>query len=376
MLLMPINVNEPAQFTRKAWYTGSDAIVKGQGLCFDMDYGTATSKDFSRGNRVEKPTTSNNLFFAGVAAASYAAVSGGQCIDILMPGSVCEIAALVTTTVGSTRLTAIAGSGNGGYFGEAGLPGIGTAVALQTTAVIAADTDLSDGIFFSSLDGSATYTTASKTVTKTGAFANLPNGITSADRIYVHILGGATTDTAVNQITQGRYLVASKTSDDAVVLVESAGANDCDIAFVAVRGNPTVLAKLEGAPIGGTQSGLVEWVSPDSANTAQSLMVGGTTIVFGGVDIDAECGGTLADGSFPGLLKRFVLKAAVTTSAFAVVVTTGAVVDASQASMTLGYSADTLAKVSLTSAGEAVVLYWGGNAWTAVNWTATAGLIT
>lgn len=351
------------------FFTGSTAIVRGQGLCYDRDYGTAADAEGRRGNYVEVPTTSNNMGFAGVAVRDYPAVTGGQPIQIYVPGSICPVSNIIATTVNATRLTCLAAST--GVFSTHGFPGRGTALALQTKAVIAATTDLSAGVFFSSLDGTATYTTATKTVTKTNAFQYVPDGITSADGIYVHILAGATSGTGADQITPGKYLVASKTSASAVVLVDSAGAADVDINFCAVRGNPTVMALL----MDGEESGLTEWVSPDSGGAAQ-FMVGGYSRIFGGIALAADSTATLANGTFIYDRKGISLVGALGSNNYVVTVTTGVVVDASQASMTLGYSADTLATLTFNQDGETAMLIWNGAAWALTGWTATAGLVT
>jgi len=114
------------------WFTGSTALLEGQGVCYDFDSGTATAYDGKRLNRVELPSQTNNRWFAGVARRAYAASSGGQFIEIYGPGSTCNILSKVSNTLGSGRTTCIAGGTYAGYFERAGFEGKGSAIPLQT----------------------------------------------------------------------------------------------------------------------------------------------------------------------------------------------------------------------------------------------------
>jgi hypothetical protein len=78
---------------------------------------------------VEKPSTTNNLHFAGVAAQGYVANASGQWIDIIEPGCVAEVYAYKSCTIGVTQITAAAGQY---YFYTQGFLGRGSALALQT----------------------------------------------------------------------------------------------------------------------------------------------------------------------------------------------------------------------------------------------------
>lgn len=354
---------------RKVFFSGSTALQKGQGLCYARDYVTTTTGQTAadayggRDKIVELPDNSNNLWFAGVAADDYEAVSGGKWIEICEPGSVCRIGILAATTIGSTRLTAIAGLGNegSGRFGPAGFIGRGSAVALQTVAAVTGPTDYSIAPISSSIDGSATYTSASKTVTKTGAFANVPATANLQGNEYIYVIGGATDNAggATGTVaTVGRYKIVTKTSDDAVIVETAIASGNIDLAFYCVRGNPTVLAKLDE----GAQSGLVEYVSPNAATAAMTCMVGGTTRFFGGFDLDgADATFTLADATQPGLRKAFQLLAAITTNDVQITVTSGLVIDPSQANPSAVYGA--LAGIEMDAAADYVLLEWCQSKW-------------
>jgi hypothetical protein len=136
-----VSHNQAKTIVKKVFFTGSTAVSKGMGYCYERDYysaatnETATDPCQKRDVRVELPSNANNLAFAGVAMHSYAAKTGGQWIEIAEPGSVCKILTTVATVLASnTRVTCEAGGSNAGKFGTVGLPGRGTAITMQTDA--------------------------------------------------------------------------------------------------------------------------------------------------------------------------------------------------------------------------------------------------
>lgn len=318
---MSQNVIRPTIKTRanplRVWFTGTTALKQGQLVCYDRDYGTAADADGTRDNYVEIASTSNNYNVAGVCAQDYAANPGGQMIEIYEPGSVCMISTLIATTVNATKLTALVGvSGVSGRFGAAAYGGRGTARALQTVAAISSSTDTTPGPIGSSLDGSATWTAATRTLTKTSAFTNAAAG----DKV---IVVGAVVSASTTVGTMGEYTVESVTSANAVVLTTSIMASDGTASFYLVRGNPAVLALLED----GEESGLQEWITPytdGSGTTAVPSMVGGYTNIFGGFTLaTGNAIDTLANGTFIGQKKGWKLLGALTTSDYVVTVTEG-----------------------------------------------------
>ena len=114
------------------WFEGTTALLEGQGVCYNWDYGTATDADGRRSNRVEVPTILNAPYFAGVAARAYSAKSTGQLIEIYLPGSLCNVLAKKSLTIGVGRVTCQAGGTLAGYFTAEGFEGQGSAVPLQT----------------------------------------------------------------------------------------------------------------------------------------------------------------------------------------------------------------------------------------------------
>jgi hypothetical protein len=84
-------------------------------------------------NRVEVPAILNAPYFAGVAAAAYSAVTGGQMIEIWLPGSLCNILSYASTTIGVGRLTFEVGGTYAGYFRDTeGFAGQGSCTPMQT----------------------------------------------------------------------------------------------------------------------------------------------------------------------------------------------------------------------------------------------------
>lgn len=67
-----------------------------------------------------------------------------------------------------------------------------------------------------------TYTDASKTLTKTGAFAG-----------YTYAVGDTILVNGGTGVTKGRYRIASKTNDDTIVLHDDIGASTADVSLVA-----------------------------------------------------------------------------------------------------------------------------------------------
>lgn len=135
---MNFSINAPQKqgFTKSAWvwFEGSTALNEGQAVCYNWDYGTAASIDARRTNRVELPAILNAPYFAGVAARAYSANTGGQLIEIFLPGSTCNVWSCVANTIGTGVSTFEVGTGGdgAGFFGRGGFPGKGTVTPLQT----------------------------------------------------------------------------------------------------------------------------------------------------------------------------------------------------------------------------------------------------
>lgn len=140
---LSINAHEKLGNTRSlwVWFSGSTALLEGQGVCYLWDgiaadsLSAATVSDARRYNWVEMPSVDNNMHFAGVAARAYSANTGGQLIEVFAPGSICPILLKQDVVLGTTlRVTCEAGGTYAGYFRDPGFQGEGSAVPLQTVS--------------------------------------------------------------------------------------------------------------------------------------------------------------------------------------------------------------------------------------------------
>jgi hypothetical protein len=319
------------------WYEGDDALYEGEGVCYNSDYGTATTADARRTNHVERPSSSNNRRFAGVAARDYKARLGGQMVEINNPGSVCNIALGADTVVDTGMLTCQAG-GAAGRFSDAGFIGRGSAIPLQTVTGVL-ESDKTGGAWSLATDG-VTLTVASTT------------GVSAGDTVVFLASEDEGTSKA---IIPGKYTVSSVTDATTLVLTATAVGATPGAALTCsgyiYTGNPKALALL----LDGEESGLVEWLSPPNAGSADfAHMVGGISYVNGGVTLAADCDIDLADGTIFGEKKGVILKGTLTTNDLTV--------DLDTAGMTLaGNETTALAEINaMDAAGDACFLQWNG----------------
>ncbi len=124
-----------AVFSQWVWFEGATALLEGQAVCFNFDSGTETDPDARRFARVEVPSITNSLYFAGVCSRPYAASSTKQLIEIYLPGSICKVLVGSDTVLGAARLTFEITSvvATNGTFINEGMEGEGSCVPLQTT---------------------------------------------------------------------------------------------------------------------------------------------------------------------------------------------------------------------------------------------------
>ncbi len=194
---------------RRVFHTGTTAILKGIGVAYDMDRGTAADVEGERGNFVEAISTTNHREFAGVTIQAYAANAAGQMITICEPGGICEVAVCRDTTVNVTRLGCIASSiGIGHFTSDAGFVGRGGAIALQTQA---------SGSLAEDFDDVATIGTDKITLTDAGG--DYVNAAVAAGDI-VYIFGGE--DDGTTTIVPIETTVASVTSATVLILTDAA----------------------------------------------------------------------------------------------------------------------------------------------------------
>lgn len=351
---MDKSVNAPVQspnvITEWVWYTGTDKIRKGEALCYEAAYGTATEYDGRRHNYVARPTSANANAFAGVAACDHIASATGQLVEIYVPGSKgVEVALGADTVVGTGILTFQAGGGNGaaGRFVKAGFLGRGSIVPRQTvTAVLEA-----------SMTGAWSLATDGKTLTVSSTA-----GISAGDAV---VLLGGEDEGSDKAIIPGRYTVASITSSTVLVLTASAvgatpgGALTCT--GYAFTGNPTCQADL----LDGEESGGVEFIAPPNTGAADSLtfMPSGVTYILGGITIGtADANGALADGAAYGQKKGFYCLGTLTTKDATVTPATAGLQNAVNDSIASAGDGTplALAKAGFDAANEFLFLVWYG----------------
>lgn len=126
--------------TKRVFFTGSTALNEGMGVCYDDDRtteGAATVVVTERATHVELPSVTNNEAFAGVAATTYSAKTGGQWITINEPGSYCNVRVSVSATI-NNYYTCLVADGDFGKFCYT--PGAGSFYALQTADGSSTDT--------------------------------------------------------------------------------------------------------------------------------------------------------------------------------------------------------------------------------------------
>ncbi len=334
------------------WYGGSDALFQGEGVCYNTDYGTATAVNARRGNRVERPSSSNNNAFAGVAARDYSAKSGGQFIEINCPGSKGVMVALgANVAINTGILSFTAGSGSeAGRFVKAGYRGRGSIVPRQTVAA---------AIILASMTGGWSLATDGVTLTVSDT-----DDLSVGDTVV--LLGGENEGDS-KAIVPGKYTVSSITSGTVLVLSSSAVGATPGAALTctgyAYTGNPKCLADL----LDGDECGGVEFISPpntgDDDGDGLSFMSGGVSYICGGVTIATEdANGALADGAFFGQKKGFVCLGALTTNDAQVTLTTaGEQVTVNDAIETAGDGSPlALLEATFDAANEFLHLQWWG----------------
>jgi len=324
------------------WYSGADALFEGEPVCYNSDYGTATAVDGRRHNHVERPSTSNNRSFAGVAVRDYHAVSGGQFIEIAVPGSKgVNVALGVDTVIGTGVLVFTAGAGSACRFVSGKYLGRGAAVPRQTvTALIE-----------SGMTGTWSLATDGKTLTVADT-----TGLAAGDTV---VLLSSEVEDATKKVTPGKYTVASVTDGTTLVLATSAVADTPAAAITctgyAYTGNPKCQADL----LTGDESGGAEFVTAVNAGVVGlPYMVGGITYLCA-TDISADADVTFAQGTLPGETKAFLCLGTVGTSDYTIdLATNGLDIDGDSA----------LAEVNaIDAAGDGAYLIFTGSRWRCVD---------
>ncbi len=325
------------------WYSGTDAISKGEAVCYDTDYGTATANEGRRQNQVERPSLSNNKAFAGVAARDYSAKTGGQFIEAYMPGSKgVPVALAVDTVINTGVLSFVAGASGShrGRFYTGKYLGRGSIIPRQTvTAVLEASMT---GAWSVDKDDGKTITVSDTT------------DLSAGDTVV--LVGGEKEEAADKYVKPGKYVISSITDATHLVLtascLEGSPAADVTATGYAYTGNPTCQADL----LTGDECGGVEFASlPNTGGDDQTYMVGGVTYICGGLTLAADAEFELAQGTLPGEQKAFICLGTLTTE--------DAVVDLASAGVQMDGSSALAEVNAINAAADAWYGQFNGAKW-------------
>lgn len=293
---------QPTVKEKWVYFTGSASTTydQGIGLCYNRDYGTEGDVDWERDQRVEIPSTSNNLAFAGVLTKKvvFSANQTSRWVKIYEPGSVCKFKAGANTTLNTGYLTCLAGGGdNTSVFLAKGFLGRGSVIPLQTNTTLLES--VQDGTGSIATDG---FTV---TVTASGDWTVLQ------DRMIIL----ASEDEGSSKIgAVGSYKITSLTSGTEVIINDSStingatpdGALTCS--YIVPDGDNDLV---EGYLCDGAESGLITWVSPPNAgDTDAAPMMGGVTYVNGGITLTADFDFDLPNGTIYDEKIGFILMGA------------------------------------------------------------------
>ncbi len=339
-------------------YKGTAALKKGHGMCFDLDYYTATTGQAvtdafgARGLKVvQRPLNSNNGAFAGVLTQNYPArASGLQLVELALPGGCAMISQRIASTINAGLLTCVVGeddSGNvtgiNGVFGHGGFPGRGSAIPLQTLAAAT----LGD-LAFQNLLGTATsvYDSGTGLTTITMTAAGTALGYVSAAvacaGYEVTVWGGATAaDSTTERCPSGVYpCVKALTADTFTVTGDTGnGALTINIAKIDMLR----LAYL----MEGRESGLSCPFLPETAAVITPVIDSGMIIVLGGLTMAADCEPVVNDGTIPGQRLGFYMLATVVTGEMLWNITSA-----------MDQIEGTLATIEMNTAGEHAWFEW------------------
>lgn len=332
------------------WYEGTDALFEGEGVCYNTDYGTVTAKDGRRNNRVERPSSSNNMAFAGVALRDYAACSTGQQIEIAAPGSRGVNVALAVDTVSDTGILSfqVGGGSGAGRFYTGKYRGRGSIVPRQTVTAL--------------LEGGMTGATMSVDATDGVTVTVADSSDYTAGDTLVIVAGE---DDATGVWTFGKYTIASITDGTTIVLsstcLSTLSTGSLTLTGYIYTGNARCQADL----LEGDESGGIEFLDiPNAGVVGVTHMVGGVSYIPGVTALAADADVTFAQGTRPGEQKAFIVLGTVGTSDVVIdLATNGIKQDGSTGMQEID---------DLDTAADAVYLVFDGVVWHTLGFTGCA----
>jgi hypothetical protein len=247
MTSQALNAHEKkkATISKWVWFEGATALLEGQAVCYNWDFGTAENEDARRFARVEVPSTTNAQHFAGVCAQAHAARTGGRMIEIYVPGSICNVLSRASTTIGVGRLTfeITAATATNGTFRYSGLEGEGSGIPLQTVdrsntaglCLMKLDppgrpsgglevVQLVDNTAFTCMVGGTTLLTGATLTNGNATFTLADGAIDGLRKKFGVITTEIATNDAVITVTSGR---THALADSTLASVTFAGASTC-----------------------------------------------------------------------------------------------------------------------------------------------------
>jgi len=346
------------------FFTGSTSYDRGAGLVknallTDTTH-PATVAFGARGNYLYKPTAAvgAGIRFAGVARHGISAHSGGRSVELLKPGSICEVALGCNVTVGDILGCSINAADGGRFTNAPGMIGPGAVKILQTKA---------DAVLASDMAGATSTITTAKNVLADSGADFVTAGIKTGDRVFlVGIENNASVhgiDADGNTVDAREVRVKSVTDLNNIVLdaTVTSAASAAVVSYYIVRGNPTAQAEILGPENCAEYwpSGMVQMIMPGSVGHASAdtfaILQGVSVAILGGQTVTVgNARETLANGLVPGERVHVKALGAPTTNNFEVKpAASGLQID----------HATALVSVELTDAGGWITLRWEGRRW-------------
>lgn len=345
-------------------YSGTAALKKGHGMCFDLDFvttatgETATDAFGRRGlKQIQLPRSSNNNAFAGVLTQNYAANPNAlvRKVELALPGACAMISQRVASTINTGLVSCAVGENDAGavtdisgLFGHGGFYGLGSAIPLETLTA-ATDGDLA----FQNILGTATSVYASgtdlTTVTLTGAGTALGYLTTAiaADGYELTVWGGATAaDSTTERCPSGVYPVVQATGANTFTVTGDTG--DGALTVNLVKKDFLTLAYLCDGP----ETGLTAYFLPETGAVITPVIDSGMIICLGGLTMAADCEPVINDGTIDGQLLGFYQLATLVTKEMLVNITSGYTLSGA------AIAGSTLSTIEFNTAGEWATLKW------------------
>lgn len=360
-------MNQREEILNQFIYTGTAALKRGFGMCFDLDAANSsvtgqkvTDPWGRRGLReVQIPSSSNNMAFAGVLTQNYPANPNGlvMTIQLATPGGCALIAQAATSVINTGLLTCAVGENDAGattlingIFGYGGFRGRGSAIPLETLAVAdEGDMPMQEitGVSTSVYSSSTGLTTITSTTGTPGTFMGYDTAAVDASDWEFVVWGGADAATSTaERCPSGVYPVVQATGATTFTVTGDTG--DGALTGTLRRKNLLKMAYL----LDGDESGLVDYYVPETGAATEAILTEGMSIVLGGLAIASDCDAVVADSNIDGAKKGFSMLGTVTSSTLKLDITSGWTLSGTAIAGTA------LTTIAFDGAGEWCVLSW------------------